>query len=37
MQFEDKTYKDQRKGFTEETGNFRYKLSDWKFPEDEIL
>ena len=28
MQFEAKTYKSQRKGFTEVTGNFHYKFAD---------
>ena len=34
MQFEAKTYKNQRKGFAEVTGNFHYKFADKKSPQD---
>ena len=32
MQFEAKPYQNQRNGFAEVTGNFHYKLADYKSP-----
>ena len=37
LQFEAKTYKNQRKGFTEVTGSFQYKFPDYKSPQDDLL
>ena len=37
LQFEVKTYKNQRKGFTEVTGSFEYIFPDCKSPQDDLL
>ena len=37
LQFEVKTYKNQRKGFTKVTGSFEYKFPDCKSPQDDLL
>ena len=34
---EAKTYENQSKGFAEVTGNFHYKLADYKSPQDGVL